>query len=410
MALFANPFRPGAGHMPPYLAGREHEKTEFRALLAQDRILQNLVLTGLRGVGKTVLLDTLKTEAITADWMWVGTDLSESASISEARLVTRMIADLATVTSSIAIAEVERPEIGFLSPSRDVVTLGYRELTQVYEETPGLASDKLKAVLDAAWQVLGQIGRRGLIFAYDEAQNLSDHADKEEFPLSLLLDVFQSIQKKGIPFMLALAGLPTLFPKLVEARTFAERMFRVVFLDRLSPSDSREAILKPIQDAACPIRIGEACLDTIIQISGGYPYFLQFVCREVFDVFIRQRDHGERAVVPVADILRKLDADFFAGRWARASDRQRQLLTVVAHLPCSDDEFGIQEVVEKSRQLAGRSSVLAKPFSPSHVNQMFAKLAALGLLYKNRHGKYSFAVPFFGQFILRQIQQTPGRR
>ena len=70
--------------------------------------------------------------------------------------------------------------------------------------------------------VCGTHNGRGLVFAYDEAQNLSDHAAKNEYPLSLLLDVFQSIQKKGIPFLLVLAGLPTLFPKLVEARTFSE--------------------------------------------------------------------------------------------------------------------------------------------------------------------------------------------
>ena len=77
-----------------------------------------------------------------------------------------------------------------------------------------------------------------MIFAYDEAQNLADSPARDQYPLSLLLDVFQSIQRKNIPFMLALTGLPTLFPKLVEARTFAERMFRVVTLDRLDEDDS----------------------------------------------------------------------------------------------------------------------------------------------------------------------------
>ncbi len=86
MGKFANPFRPGAGHMPPYLAGRSPEKRAFMKLLEQDVVLENAVLTGLRGVGKTVLLDTLKPLAISAGWLWVGTDLSESTSISEERL------------------------------------------------------------------------------------------------------------------------------------------------------------------------------------------------------------------------------------------------------------------------------------------------------------------------------------
>ena len=73
---FSNPFRPGAGHMPPYLAGRQGEIDEFRKLLRQEAVLENMVLTGLRGVGKTVLLETLKPIALNSGWLWVGTDLS----------------------------------------------------------------------------------------------------------------------------------------------------------------------------------------------------------------------------------------------------------------------------------------------------------------------------------------------
>ncbi len=195
-------------------------------------------------------------------------------------------------------------------------------------------------------------------FAYDEAQNLSDSSDKDEYPLSVLLDVFQSIQKKGIPFMLVLAGLPTLFPKLVDARTFAERMFRVVTLRRLSPDESRDAILKPIAAANAPV-FDEASVETISVESGGYPYFIQFICREVFDVFIQQIANRETPRVPIEPIQRKLDTDFFAGRWARVTDRQRELLWVVASLEHSDDEFTIQELVARTKE------ALTKPFSPS---------------------------------------------
>lgn len=88
-------------------------------------------------------------------------------------------------------------------------------LHNIFNEPPGLAADKLKRVLEIVHAYLSNVTSiNGLIFAYDEAQNLSDHAAKDEYPLSLLLDVFQSIQKKGIKFALDLAGLPTLFPKL----------------------------------------------------------------------------------------------------------------------------------------------------------------------------------------------------
>lgn len=90
---FPNPFRPGAGHMPPYLAGREAEEFEFKQLLGQETILQNMILTGLRGVGKTVLLETFKPIAIQEGWLWVGADMSESVSVSEETLAIRLTAD-----------------------------------------------------------------------------------------------------------------------------------------------------------------------------------------------------------------------------------------------------------------------------------------------------------------------------
>jgi hypothetical protein len=233
------------------------------------------------------------------------------------------------------------------------------------------------------------------VFAYDEAQNLSDNAARDEYPLSMLLDVFYSLQKKGVPFLLVLTGLPTLFPKLVEARTYAERMFRVVTLGKLTAEESREAIVRPVEVADCPVRFSEDSVRTICTESGGYPYFIQFICREVFDLFIQQLGSGQSPVVPIDAIQRKLDTDFFAGRWAKATDRQRQLLWVIANLQRPDEEFTIQELVATGQRLP------TKAFSSSHANQMLASLAEQGLIYKNRFGRYSFAVPLLGRFILR---------
>jgi len=401
---FINPFRPGAGHMPPYLAGRDKETKEFVKLLKQDIILENMVLTGLRGVGKTVLLDTFKPLALQAGWLWAGTDLSESASISEEVTALRLITDLSVVTSNIIIASETNQPFGF-SLRKEIIntTLNYSTLIEIFKSVTGLLTDKLKGMLEFAWGYMKAQNIKGMIFAYDEAQTMSDHPEKEQYPLSLLLDVFQSIQKKSVPFMLVLAGLPTLFPKLVEARTFTERMFRVVFLDRLKEKDSRDAIVKPIQDKHCPVKLSEGSIQLIIQVSGGYPYFIQFICREVYDIFVQRNRNGEPHIsIPIEEITRKLDNDFFAGRWARATDRQRELLRVIASLPNSDEEFTVQEIVEEAKKLE-------KPFSASHVNQMLSTLTDMGLVYKNRHGKYSFAVPLLGQYISRQEKERQRR-
>ena len=199
--------------------------------------------------------------------------------------------------------------------------------------------------------------------------------------------------------MLALTGLPTLIPKLVDARTYAERRFRVVVLGGLTDAESRQAIVKPIERSEGTIKLREPSVDSIVRMSGGHPYFLQFIGKEVFDAFIQRADRGAGAEVPVREIEQKLDTDFFAGRWARATDRQRALMTAIAHVDGDGDgdEFSVAQVVEQSRRLKGR------PFSPSHVTQMLATLSGQGLVFKNRHGRYAFAVPLLRRYILRQL-------
>ena len=360
-----------------------------------------MILTGLRGVGKTVLLDSLKPLATSRGWIWVGADLSESASLSEANLATRLFADLSPVTSNVVVSTEEVRAAGFAAETQEIErTLGFQGLIDAYSSIPGLSLDKIKGVLEIAWNALSSIEHvRGVIFAYDEAQSLSDRAAKEEYPLSLLLDSFQSLQRKGIPLMLVLTGLPTLFPKLVEARTYSERMFRVVVLDRLTENESEEAIRRPIEDDQCPIRLTDRSVGEIVNNSGGYPYFIQFICKEVYDAFVQRHDRGEKASVPVAAIQQKLDVDFFSGRWERATDRQRDLLLVISRLGNCEEEFTVQQVVEESRRHCER------PFGGSHVNQMLVALASQGLIYKNRRGRYSFSVPLLGDFIRRRIQE-----
>ena len=114
---FQNPFRPEAGHPPPYLAGREKEKEEFIGLLGQNVITDNMILTGLRGTGKTALLDSFKRLAIDAGWKWAGTELSEAATISEESMAERLLADLSVVTSEVTARRLNVRRPGFADDS-----------------------------------------------------------------------------------------------------------------------------------------------------------------------------------------------------------------------------------------------------------------------------------------------------
>jgi hypothetical protein len=395
-----NPFRPGAGQKPLYLAGRTHEQDQFQTMLFQTPVAQNLILTGLRGVGKTVLLEELKPIAQRSQWLWTGNDLSESTSLSEERVARRLIVDLSTLLAPILhYSEQERLRAGFLASSAtNKRQLEFNDLWSLFERTPGNTDDKLKAVLSTVRKAMEKSELRGIVFAYDEAQNLADHAQTKEFPLSLLLDVFAYFQRQpsNFSFMLALTGLPTLFPKLNEARTYTERMFHVMHLHRLHESAAREAIVKPIEMTKSTLEFSDRTIQTILSLSGGYPYFIQFISKEVFDAWIGKIVVGQAPSVPIAEIEEKLDEDFFAPRWSRATDRQQDFMRVVATLRNAEDEFTVQEIVAASRK------TLIKGFSPSHATQMLKALAEKGLMYRSRYGGYCFAVPLLARFINRQ--------
>ncbi len=402
MELFLNPFRPGAGHPPPYLAGREKETNEFRLLLEQKPILKNLVITGLRGVGKTVLLESLRPIAVDSGYFWAGTDLSESSSESEHTLSIRLLTDLFPILSSFSFEQTKPETIGFMPiEEKKEVKFTYDVLLNIYQNTPGLEADKLKNVLQIIWNIV-KLKVKGIVIAYDEAQILKDKAKEKQYPFSLLLEVIQYLQRMEIPYFMVLTGLPTLVTTLSETRTYTERMFQILTLDKLNERETREAILKPIQQKNCPVTFSDIGINEIIKYSGGYPYFIQFFCKETFDSVLQHlRINSEMPFINVGSFIRKLDADFYAGRWSRVSDRQRELLIVMAKLPNSNDEFTAKDISAKS------SEVLKNSFSPAYVVNTLVKLIAIGLVYKNRRGKYSFAVPMLADYINRQDIELP---
>ena len=397
-----NPYRPGAAHAPPYLAGRDTERREFSRLLEQAPILENLVLTGIRGIGKTVLMrEALHKDAVANGWIWLTSDISEAVSVSEKHLAQRLLTDLNTFSGDWEYATSERHPPGFTRPAeRETIRFDYPTMMALFEYEPGLTSDKLKRVLLEAWNLMQKSmpDKKGIIFAWDEAQNLADRSKDNEYPLGVLLDVFSSLQSQGVPFMLLLTGLPTLFPKLVGSRTYAERMFRVVALDNLSPEDAREAVIKPLtEEEDEDIKFFFGTFDKMIYVfTKGYPYFIQFWCRELYDYLTgASPTNDERVKDTIERISRKLDMDFFDGRWMQLTDRQRDLLTIVAHLENSGEEFTVREIVEQSQSTE-------QAFSNSHVNQLLVKLFDKGMVFKNRHGKYTLAVPLLNEYILRR--------
>ena len=395
-----NPYTPGAAHAPPYLAGRDDERRAFRRLLEQDVILENVVLSGVRGIGKTALLrEFYKRDALERGWLWAESDVSESVSSGESQLLTRIFTDLGVITGGWVVHHEEISGIGFnpVSETREI-RADSRFWQNIADNTPGLNSDKLKKVLTVAWQLMQthQPKKRGIVFAYDEAQNFDDNSARDQYPLSLLLEAFVFLQRQKIRFMLVLTGLPPLHSKLVAARTYAERMFRVVVLDHLSPAAADDAIMKPLSKSEPHIRsYFESIKEILYDFTGGYPYFIQYWCYALYDYVMSAPTDVNINIVK--DIRERLDSDFFAARWEHLTDRQRDLLLAAANVSSRNDtgEFSVQATVSESGKLP-------QPFKPSHANQMLTELAEKGMVFKSRHGKYLFAVPMLGDYIRRR--------
>jgi len=402
--MMENPYRPGAGHMPPFLAGRDGEQTQFRSAV-RDLMSENLVITGLRGVGKTVLVESLKEIAEEENWLWVGNDLSESSSLTEDRLAIRILTDIAVTLDR---HRLTRPangngSIGFVpSAQDDAGSSTFDALKAQYDSVPGLPSDKLKAVLQRCGTLVAQTGCRGVIFAYDESQCLSDQSERNEFPLSMLVETFQSLQKSDATsnFMLVLCGLPQLFDALTKARTYTERMFRVMMLERLSRRDTLEALMRPLSRRVPPLQPTRDLVEEAADLTGGYPYLIQFFGKELVDALITSGGAIDPILFPSPDSMRRLDQGLFAARWNRTTDKQRDFLKVVAELnPCENGaEFTAGDIAKLSANCGPGA------FTNAYATQMLHGLVERGVVYKTRHGHFAFTLPMSSLMIKRRIE------
>jgi hypothetical protein len=403
--LLENPYRPGAGHLPPFLAGRLDELRFFKRIIHQHPITENVLITGLRGVGKTVLLQHMRQVAEQNDWLWVGNDLSESATLSEERLALRILTDL-----SQAIAR--KLEQGKMDGPAGTETLRHRldrlhqsesnafafdALRAQFDQAPGLPSDRLKAVLIKVTSLVRKAKLAGIVLAYDEAQCLADHAAGNEYPMSMLIETIGALQKsEGLaPCLLILSGLPHVFDALTATRTYTERMFHVMTLDRLNWDDTCAALRMPLTNLMPPLRASDKLLTKAAELSGGYPYLIQFFGRELVEQILENGGTLALDQFPSESTLDRLDAGLFAARWNRTSERQREFLGLIARRPNNlSSDFSAGEIIQQD----GGSE-----FGAATANQMLLALVDRGLIYRTRHGRYGFTVPMSELMIVRRL-------
>ena len=385
-----NPFSPGAGTRPPLLVGRDREidaMTIAVQRLALGRFERSLLLTGLRGVGKTVLLNEFG--SIAQHQGWIHAQLEATDDIQAARAIAavarRILLELSVRERS---KERARRALGVLRSfiKVHVPTGDGGTLTIDFDPLPGRAdSGQLDGDLAGVLTELGETAAEsgaGVLITIDEIQYLP----RPE--LSALIVGLHRVSQLGLPVMVAGAGLPSLPGLAGEARSYAERLFRYVSIDSLSSEDAKRALVEPVEaeDASWE----PAAVDRALRDTGGYPYFIQEFGKQAWNVAqdrtISLQDMDAASTLAIDE----LDGGFFRARIDRTTDAERDYLRAMAALGGS----GPYKSGEVSRQL-GKKTTQTGPVRDSLIKR--------GLCYSARHGDLSFTVPMFDEFLRRAL-------
>lgn len=382
-----NPYAPGAGTRPPELAGRDEVLEQVRVALARVKLgrpSKSVLMVGLRGVGKTVLLDRMRELAEGAGIHTVRVEAPESRSLP-AILAPDLRRALLRLSRHERAAEYARRALRGLAGFASALKLkfGDIEVGLDLEPEPGLADNgDLEQDLQALLEVAGVAARAAdtaLALFIDELQYV------EEEQLAALITALHRTSQQSLPVVLVGAGLPQLRGRMGRAKSYAERLFEFPEIGALPREAARAALVKPAHNEG--VEFVPAALDRITGATQGYPYFLQEWGKHAWDA-------AERSPIVVSDVERgaetataSLDASFFRVRFDRLTPSQRRYLRAMAELGPGPHRSGaIAEVL-------GRDVTSLGPTR--------AQLISKGMIWSPSHGDTTFTVPLFDQFMRR---------
>ncbi len=385
-----NPYRPGVGTMPLFFAGRDRELRRFRsALRGAPEIPANVRLTGLRGVGKTVLLARFRDVGESEGWETGVVELEPRHEREEDLLgVLRRV--LADVDQRISLRARARERLRGAARSVGQLAFTIEGVTVRVDPLASAAAPELSSALLAVAGAAVAAGSRGVLLLLDEAQVLRDdrRADGKQ-PLSMLLAAVAGLQRQEVPLGLVLCGLPTLTTNLLAARTYSERMFRGEHVARLSPSEALAALHEPLEGTG--VAIDGELSDAVLEAVEGYPYFLQLWGAELWDAAdAADVQHLSYDLLDAIcdDIYRRLDLDFYEPRIASLTPAEADLL--VASGECPYPPLLVSDLNARSEK------------SPANVNVLLGRLVEAGVLYRPRKGQYEYTAPRFHEFLQRR--------
>lgn len=387
-----NPYAPGAGTPPPAMAGRDELREQVRIALERTRLrrpAKSILMVGLRGVGKTVLLNKMREEADQAEIHTLYLEAPEGRSLPS--LLAPKIRQ-----ALLRLSKIER--------ARDLVTRAGRALAGFaralkvkyedlevgldFEPEPGLADNGI--LEDDLQSLLGVVGEayrdsdRALVFFLDELQYVP------EKQLAALITSLHRTSQDSLPVTMVGAGLPQLRGRMGDAKSYAERLFDFPDVGPLCDEDARYALEEPALDEG--VEYTADAMDRILQDTQGYPYFLQEWGKHVWDVAdvspIELSDVEQASKLATA----ALDESFFRVRFDRMTPKQKRYLRAMAELGPGPHRSGdIADVLDRKVTSLGpiRSQLISK-----------------GMVWSPSHGDTAFTVPLFDEFMKRIMPEN----
>ena len=385
MDRIENPYQPGAGARPPALIGRDDLIDGFGVTLRRTLsggAGKSCMLVGLRGVGKTVLLNRFA-EIADAEGVKVGfVEASESGDfrVRLAVLLRRILLEWknSRIRRAVTTALGVLKSFTLRLPEGASISIGVDPL--VGRADSGLLTEDLTDLLVAAGEAATACGA-GLLVVVDEVQYLS--ADE----LAALVTAVHRTTQLGLPVILTGAGLPQLPGLVGAARSYAERLFEFPAVSSLPPPQAAAAIVVPARDRGAELT--PAAVDLVVAESGGYPYFLQEWGHHVWNAAPSSPITDDDVRSARAGVIETLDRDFFRVRFDRLTPKEKDYLRAMAVLGPGSHRSG---------EVAAELGVRVESVAPRR-----SGLIAKGMIYSPAHGDTAFTVPLFDQFLLRAL-------
>lgn len=382
---YASPYTPGAGAMPRYLAGREsmlEEADKILEAVAMGYPQKPVIYYGLRGVGKTVLLNAIEEKAEELDILYAHIEIAEKRSfiVQIANASKKIIHRMSVIES---VKDLGHKALGILqafqvtyNPEEQTFTAGIAEPSMYVSS--GVLSDDLTEMFVAMGRMAAK-AKRAICFFVDEIQYMKPNE------MEALINALHRVNQLRLPITIYGAGLPKILKILGEVKSYSERLFQYIEVAELSDHAATDAIVKPATELG--VQYEEEAVEEIKEWSKGYPFFIQKLCNTIWEETgseIIKKSDVER-VIPV--FLDKLDKGFFKIRYDRCTKKEHDFLFAMVRcgsLPCT---------------ISNVAKILGKRVSS--ISPTRAQLISKGIIYSTGHGEIDFTVPQFDRYLKR---------